>query len=185
MGKEINQYPDTAVTVETGSWFDIDQDLGASVFQSQKLSLAVLRSAIGNLYVSDGQLTEPRQVDLDGKTLQFLNGQVSFGKAPTLNPPAGAAVIQNVNFNTGNYQTIDLGLCTNDITLTLTNSLVGGFYTIKIIQGPNLVNIIWPTTVKWEAGQALIVTTIDDATDRVNLIFDNPNYDAVFGSNFQ
>jgi hypothetical protein len=184
MGKEINQYPVTAGTVEDGSWFDIDQDIGGGNFQSQKLSKAIMQVALGTFYCADGQLKESRQVDLDGKTLQFINGQTSFGRAPTLMALAGAATILNVDFNTGNYQTIDLENATDNVTLTLTNVLIGGMYTIKIIQGAGLWNIIWPTTVKWASSQPLIVTTIDDAEDRVNLIFDNPNYHAVFASDF-
>ena len=63
MGQKINEYAVTASTVEAGSWFDIDQEISPGVYQSQKLSIAVLRVAIGNIYVSDGTLTEARTVN--------------------------------------------------------------------------------------------------------------------------
>jgi hypothetical protein len=182
MGKEINEYTVTAATVEAGSWFDIDQDIGGGSFQSQKLSLAILKAAIGNFYLSDGTFDEARLVTQAGFTLQFTGGQTSFGRAPTLTPLAGANV--TIDFNTGNYQTIDMENATGDVTVSLTNQLIGGMYTIKIIQGAGLHNLIWPAQVKWASSQPLIVTTVDDAEDRVNLIFDNPNYHAVFASDF-
>lgn len=181
---KIHEYAVTAATVEAGSFFDIDQDLGGGMFQSQKVPLSVMQVAIGTLYCADGQLKESRQVDLDGKTLQFLNGQVGFGLAPTLSPPAGVGVIQNVDWNTGNNQTIDLENADNDVAVTLASPLPGGIYTIKVIQGANLVNLTWPGTVKWESGAPLGVTPIDNAVDVITLFFDGVNYQASFGTNF-
>jgi len=181
--EKINEYLVTATEFADGSFMDIDQLINPGVWESQKMPLSVFQEASGNIYLADGTITESRTVNIDGKNLQFINGQVAFGRAPTLTPLAGANV--TIDFTTGNYQTIDMENATGDVTVSLTNQLIGGMYTIKIIQGAGLHNLIWPATVKWEAGQVLVVTTIDDAHDRVNLIFDNPNYDAVFGSNFQ
>ena len=184
MGQKINEYAVTASTVEAGSWFDIDQEISPGVYQSQKLSIAVLRVAIGNIYVSDGTLTEARTVNLNNHSLEFVNGQVAIGIATTLQPLAGATT-QIVDFNTGNNQVLDLETADNDIALTLQNAKPGGFYTIKIIQGANVVNVTYPASVKWEAGQVLIPTTIDDAIDLVTLYFDGTNFLASFGTNYQ
>lgn len=183
MGKEINQYPDTAVTVETGSWFDIDQDLGASVFQSQKLSLAVLRSAIGNIYVSDGQLTETRAVDLDDHSLQFFNGAVSFN-LQEVHAIAASTPTLNIQMFTGNNYKIDLTNADEALTLSLLNAVPSTIFTFEIISN-GTDNIVWPANVKWEAGQVLIVTPIATAIDMVTMFYNGTNFLASFGTNFQ
>jgi len=184
MPEKINEYVNTATTIEPGSWFDMDQDTGGGNFQSQKVSPAVMRSALGLFYYANGQLPSDRDVDLNSFVLQFLNGQVGFGIAATLIPPPGAGVTQIINFNLGNNQKVDLNNIDNDVTFQLDNPVSGANYTIEIIQGINLQNVIWPVNVKWESGQPLIVTQTDSATDLVTLYYNGTNFLASFGSNY-
>ena len=61
MSEKISEYPITATTLEVTSLLDISQDLGGS-FQSQKLPIQLLFDTFGNgnLYTTDGTLTENR-----------------------------------------------------------------------------------------------------------------------------
>ena len=184
MGKKINEYPDIATTFETGSWMDIDQEISPGVYQSQKIGRGVMQAAFGVFYQVDGTLNENRTVDLDGKTLQFINGQTIHGGGPDLLPAAGPNPIQDVNFNTGNTQWIDLENASSTVQITLSNPIENGIYIIYIKQGANLVQVTWPTSVKWEDGTPLVMTPVDDAQEKVVLQYKKGNFYAQFGTNY-
>ena len=78
---EINTYPVTAATIEAGSFMDIDQEISPGVFESQKVPLSVLLSAIGNLYVVDGLLTSDRVIDGDSNELTIINVKEFYAKS--------------------------------------------------------------------------------------------------------
>ena len=79
---------------------------------------------------------------------------------------------QTIDWNDGNVAIVDLGSATGNVTLTLNNPKAGASYFIKIIQGPNLVDITFPSTVKFAGETApytLDVTATDNAIDAVAL----------------
>lgn len=80
---------------------------------------------------------------------------------------------QTIDWNDGNVAIVDLGSATGNVTLTLNNPKAGASYFIKIIQGPNLVDITFPTTVKFAGNSTqpyvLDVTATDNAIDAVAL----------------
>lgn len=80
---QINEYLYTATVVENTDFLDLDKDMGAGVFQSQKLPPDVLLSYITdnmpddvNIYNSDGTVTGNRTVNLNTNKLIFADGNL-------------------------------------------------------------------------------------------------------------
>ena len=99
----------------------------------------------------------------------------------TLSPSTNS---QNINWDDGNIQTVDFQSAPTGVTFSFSNQKTGGTYTIEIIQGANLTNITWPTSIKWESGVSLIPTSLDNAIDVVTMVYNGTNYYASFGKNF-
>jgi len=93
--------------------------------------------------------------------------------APPLYP---LATTQEVDFNTGNMQVLDLVNPTGDITLTLTNGKAGAAYLILIRQRSLARNVIWPASVKWAGGVTPVITLTANTVDIVSLIYDGTDY---------
>lgn len=80
---QINEYLYTATIIENTDFLDLDKDMGAGVFQSQKLPPDVLLSYITdnlpddvNIYNSDGTVTGNRTVNLNTNKLIFADGNL-------------------------------------------------------------------------------------------------------------
>ena len=73
---------------------------------------------------------------------------------------------------------------TGDVTLTLSNPREGVVYTIKAIQGSIARDLIWPGPVKWPGGSPPVISTGDDDTDIVQLLYDGTNYLGLFTQQF-
>lgn len=71
---KISEYEVTATTINQGSFFDISQDLGGGVFQTQKLPANILTDMVTsvNIYNSDGILTSNRILDGFNRNLSFI-----------------------------------------------------------------------------------------------------------------
>jgi hypothetical protein len=111
-----------------------------------------------------------------------VNGQF----ATTLpSPMLPTGTTQSVDLNLGNGQVLDLGSATGDVTLSLSNPVAGGSYTIKIIQSATSRTIIWPGTVKWPGGVPITLSKVDDAIDLVTFFYDGTNFLAAGGVNYQ
>lgn len=91
-------------------------------------------------------------------------------------PFAPDGTTETISFATNAINTLDLGSAPGDVTLTLTNPAAGARYTIFIIQGATARNVIWPASVKFPQGQAPILSSADNAVDKVELIYDGTNY---------
>jgi hypothetical protein len=103
-------------------------------------------------------------------------GPTGFGtkNASTMSP---AGTTQTVNWNLGEIQVLDLGSASGDVTLTFTNvSVAVARYTLFIIQGGTPRNVIWPASVKFPQAQAPIISTVDNAVDKVEMLWDTVNY---------
>jgi hypothetical protein len=70
---EINEYPNTATAIVTGSFFDIDMLIGTGTWQSQKVPYSVMQTFIGdnsvNFSNTDLTFTGNRTHDTDGNNL--------------------------------------------------------------------------------------------------------------------
>lgn len=70
---QINEYPVTAVGINAGSFFDIDQEIAPLVYESQRLPASILIGLGANIYNIDGVLTGNRVVDGGNFILKFQN----------------------------------------------------------------------------------------------------------------
>lgn len=94
---------------------------------------------------------------------------------PTTLTPTG--VTQTINWQTGDYQVLNLGSAGGDVALTLSNPVGGTIYTLKIIQHATVAKAVtWPATVKWALGSAPIISTGASAVDVITLLYDGTNY---------
>jgi len=104
-----------------------------------------------------------------------LAANYGWTQGTTLTP---TGTTEAISFNTGNVQVIDLGGASGNVTLTLSDPVVGALYTVFIIQGATPWDVIWEpaANIKWPGGQKPIVSLTDDAVDKVMLYYDGTNY---------
>lgn len=96
-----------------------------------------------------------------------------FQYASTLAP---AGTTQTLDWANGSTQKLDLGSASGDVTLTLSNPVIGVTYKIINIQGATPRDLIWPASVKWPQGQKPILSQTNDAIDKISLYWDGTNY---------
>lgn len=115
-------------------------------------------------------------LDVTGQTRSILSTTIT----PTVGP-------QPVDWDNGNSIIIDLASATGDILPILLNPQAGATYFLKIIQGPNLVDVVFPSSVLFPGESApytLDVTGVDTAVDSVLLFYDGTNYLASYVQNY-
>lgn len=105
-----------------------------------------------------------------------LSKNLGLTQAATLTP-AGTA--QTINFDNGNIQTVDLGSATGNVTLTLSNPVQGAEYLVFFIQSATARTLVWPASVKWPQGQAIILSTGNDEKDYVKMYYDGTDYNVL------
>lgn len=96
------------------------------------------------------------------------------------------SLTENNNWDKGNSFRLNLGAVASDVTLTFSNPKRGATYFIKIVQGTNLVDVIFPSNVKFAGETApftLDVTPTSGAIDTVALFYDGTNYYANYSQN--
>lgn len=93
-------------------------------------------------------------------------------QASTVTP---VGITATLDFANGRVQFLDLGSASGDVTVTLSNPVAGGKYTILVQQGATPRDIIWPASVKWPQAQKLLLSQTDDAVDKVELRYDSAN----------
>jgi len=87
--------------------------------------------------------------------------------------PAGTA--QTVDCNSGNFQVLNLGAASGNVTVTFSNMVKGASYALKIIQASGTArNIVW-SAVKWSNGNIPTISTGPGAVDIVSLLYDGTN----------
>jgi hypothetical protein len=100
------------------------------------------------------------------------NLQMSAAQAyidvPAVMTPSGTT--QTINWNNGNYQVIDLGSATGDVTLSYSNQKAGAAYILEVIQGATPRNLIFPAGHAWANGEAPTISTSDDAVDVISIL---------------
>ena len=129
-----------------------------------------------------GVLTPTESVDIGGNVK--IRGQAYSNYNEPITP---VSLTETIDLNKGNSHRLNLGAVASDVTLAFTNPKVGATYLIKIVQGTNLVDVIFPSTVKFPGETApftLDVTATASAVDMVTLFYDGTNYLANFTQNF-
>lgn len=109
-----------------------------------------------------------------------IGGSISSVLAPT-------GTTQTLDWDDGNYQILDLESASNNVTLTLSNPVVGFSYFIEIRQDSTTsLDVIFPTNVKFAGETApytLDVTDASNAIDTVALAYNGTDYFATFAQN--
>lgn len=88
--------------------------------------------------------------------------------------PSGTG--QDIDFNNGNYQLLNLGSASGNVVLTFSNPASGSAYRIYITQGATARTLTWPAAVKWPQGVAPILSTGNGDIDLVELYYNGTNY---------
>lgn len=113
--------------------------------------------------------------------LRSISSQV-YQQTILENAPTGAT--QEIDWNRGNVQMLDLSSASGNVTLTLSNPQIT-CYTLKIKQHATAArNVVWPATVKWPGGTAPTISTGASAIDTVSLLWDGTNYLSVFAQDY-
>ena len=106
-------------------------------------------------------------------TSDKLAKNIALGVAATLTP---AGILQDVDFNLGNIQTLDLSAAAGNVTLSFSNPQAGAVYKIWVTQGAVFHDLIFPAGVKWPQAQAPILTQSNGAVDLVELYYTGSEY---------
>lgn len=114
--------------------------------------------------------------------LYLSGGQVAVAIPSTLTP---TGTTQTVDWNSGNAQVLSLASATGTVTLTLSNSVAGATYALKVIQGATARNLSWPANVKWPGGTVPAISTTSGAVDLISLFYDGTNYLASSGKDYK
>lgn len=129
-----------------------------------------------NRYLSFVSSNGTEQINAS-KNINLTGCQIA-STIPTTLTTSGTTM--TVDWNTGGVQVIDLQGASGNVTLTLSNPMVGGSYAIKFIQSSTARNVIWPGTVKWPGGIAPTISVANDAIDVVTLLWDGTIYMATY-----
>lgn len=87
----------------------------------------------------------------------------------------------------GGTQTLDWKECpswrlflsptgSDPVTLTLDNPEAGGVYSVKLVQGPTPIDVVWPGNVDWLSGEEFVLSDSPNDVDIVVLYYDGVNY---------
>lgn len=98
-------------------------------------------------------------------TTAKLSKNYGFTVASTLTP---TGTTTSVDFDNGNIQIVDLGSASGNVTATLSNFDAGHWYYIWVKQGATVRELSFSgATIKWENGQAPILSTDANALDLI------------------
>lgn len=142
-------------------------------------------SGTSSLLCEDSGGTSTFEV-LDNGTAKST-GQIgsSAGATPNIETPTGTT--ETIDWNNGNYQILDLESASGNVTLTLSNPVVGFAYFLEIRQDSTTpLDVIFPSSVKFAGETApytLDVSTGANAVDAVSLAWNGSEYIASFSQN--
>lgn len=116
--------------------------------------------------LANGAVTKPK-----------LANNVGFFQYATALDPTGN-VTQDVDWNNGMIQVVDLSNTPGTITFTLSNPLQGAIYIIYFLQASPAAapTFVWPSNVQWAGGVAFLVSSAASAVDKVQMYYDGTDY---------
>lgn len=150
-------------TLKGTTWTKISQHQHTGAGDGNQISAAGLQA---------GAVTTPK-IAANAVTADKLAVNLAQSVAPVMTP---SGTTQAVDLALGMVQTLDLSSATGTVTLTISNPVVGGFYTLWVIQGATFQDLIFPASVKWPQGQAPILTQTAGAIDQVTLYWNGTSY---------
>ncbi len=121
----------------------------------------------------DGAVISTSALAANSVTKAKLAKNIGFEQASTLTP---SGTTQTVDWDNGVIQKLNVGSASGNVTLTLSNPIIGATYRMFVIQGATARTLVWPAAVKWVNGQAPILSTANGAIDMVWLYWDGTNY---------
>lgn len=104
-----------------------------------------------------------------------------FQRTPGLAP---SSTTQAIDWSLGAIVPLSLASASGDVTLTASNPATAGRYRLIITQGATPRDITWFAGVKWENGQAPILSTSNGAIDIIDLYYDGTYYYGEFKNAF-
>jgi hypothetical protein len=107
---------------------------------------------------------------------------IAHGQGATLTP---SGTTQDIDFDDGNTQRLDLSSASGDVTLTFSNPQAGAVYRLLIEQAATPRAITWPVAVLWPQGQAPILSDSSGAVDMIELYYDGTSYFGKWEVDFQ
>lgn len=138
---------------------------------------------IGPAGLADGSVTTPKIADYAVTAIKLAKNLGSTVAATLL--PTGLNATQNIDWNNGTKQKVDLAGATGALfTFTLSNPVAGAKYTILIVNSALQPTVSWPAAVKWINGTPLEVTGLLGAVDKVELYYDGANYYGDWDTNY-
>lgn len=143
-------------TLKNTTWTKISQHSHTGAGDGNQIGTA----GLANLAITSGKLAK----------------NIALGVASPLVP---AGTTQDIDFDNGNTQKLDLSASTGNMTVTLTNAQAGAVYHLWIVQhGTTIRDISWPANVKWPQAQKYgdQVSQAPGDTDRVTLYYDGTNF---------
>ena len=118
----------------------------------------------------------------DSWTGGSIAGQAYSALPAAMTPPSTS---QNIDWDLGNGQVLDLGAGTGDVTITTTNPYAGSTYFLKVIQhASGFRNLIFPANFKWAGATAMTTTQTAGAIDSIVLFYDGTNFLAGFNNGY-
>lgn len=166
-------------TQELRYWFEYNDSLGQFELWSYDTGSRVsglvftVPDGTGDLHLQeDGYVTGNLQV----------SGQLFQGSITTSEP---TGTTQNIDWNNGAYQILDLENVTGDTTLTFSNAEEGAILYLEVRQDSLTArDITWPPEVIWPGGIAPVISAGSNAIDLVTLVYNGTYYLGTYAQNF-
>ncbi len=160
--------------------------VAASSINSTHLIDSSLTSGRVVTVTTGGQLADSASLTFDGSKLTVTSANVttliSIVKMIATGQYASTsyAASVSIDWNNGNVQY--LTLASGAQVITMTNPVSGGRYILDLRQPSSGAagTVTWPSTVKWPSGTAPTLTTTNNSTDEIALVYfsDNTSYRA-------
>jgi hypothetical protein len=119
--------------------------------------------------------------ELDGTV--HMNNVLALGQgASKIHSVGSTGGSVTIDWNNGNNQEITL---TSSATLTFSNAISGGSYSLSVTQGGSgSYTITWPASVKWPGGSTPVLSTGPGLTDVASFIYNGTNFWSSIAYNF-
>jgi len=135
------------------------QETGISVDDSNNITGAGDLAASGNVVVS---------------------GQISSTVPSTMTP---SGTTQTIDWDNGNFQILDLGSASGNVTVSFSNGDSGAVYNLGIIQSATARTITWPGSLSWPGGTPITLSAGNDEIDFVGMVTTGSTFFAILTEN--
>ncbi len=162
----------------------MNTDINASAaIADTKLATISTAGKVSGSAITSGTIAGTTAINSSGAitTTGAITGKTFVTPPATTLTPSGTA--QTIDFSTSNVQTLDLSSATGTVTLTFSNPVAGGVYTVIVDQGATPRAITWPGTVLWENATAPTLSGANKI-DLITFLWNGTNYFGVSSLTF-